>query len=122
MSMEITLQTTIQVYLQGKECLHVLSKPEQLRVRWMRNGVWMLRWDAGIDATGAYIDTFLDGEIARTLNNGLMDQPHSDMLFQAMKDASTRLPLYPNPDIVRELEWFVLDDPVPASGAADPLQ
>lgn len=120
MSMQISPQTTTHVYLQGKECLHVLATADQLRVRWMRNGVWVLRWDALINDEGLYVDQRLDGELVGTLDEGLMDYPHSSILFQCMKQASDRLPLYPNPDIVRELTWFVLDDPVtPVAVAAE---
>lgn len=108
--MEISPQTTTHVYLQDKECLHVLATADQLRVRWMRNGIWLLRWDALINDEGNYVDTRLDGEIAQSFNDGLMEYPHSVLLFQCMKDAAQRLPLYPNPDIVRELTWFVMDE------------
>ena len=114
--MEISPQTTTHVYLQEKECLHVLATADQLRVRWMRNGIWVLRWNARINDEGIYIDEYLDGEIVGSLDDGLTDYPHADILFQCMKEASTRLPLYPNPDIIRELEWFIMDDSVLGMG------
>lgn len=117
--MEISPQTTTHVYLQGKECLHVLATADQLRVRWMRDGVWVLRWNARINDEGLYIDEYLDGEIVGTIDDGLTDYPHADILFQCMKEASTRLPLYPNPNIIRELEWFVLDDAEPPLDSAE---
>lgn len=110
--MDISPQTTTHVYLQGKECLHVLATADQLRVRWMRNGVWVLRWNALINDEGNYVDERLDGEIVGAIVDGSTEYPHSAILFQCMKEASERLPLYPNPDIVLELKWFVMDDMV----------
>lgn len=111
MSMEVSPQTTTHVYLQGKECLHVLASADELRVRWMRDGEWMLRWDALINDEGDYINQRLDGQLVGALDLQLADLSASGLLFQSMKSAAARLPLYPNPDIVRELAWFVLDEP-----------
>lgn len=107
--MDISPLTTTHVYLQGKECLHVIASAENLRVRWMRDGVWVLRWDALLNDEGNYINQRLDGELALNLSTDCMDQPASALLLQSMHLATSKLPLYPNPDIVRELEWFVLD-------------
>ena len=112
MSMEVSPQTTTHVYLQGKECLHVLASADELRVRWMRDGEWVLRWDALINDDGDYVNQRLDGQLAGALDLELMDPAASALLFQSMKMAATRLPLYPNPDIIRELTWFVLDEPI----------
>lgn len=109
--MDISPHTTTHVYLQGKECLHILATVDQLRVRWMRNGVWVLRWNALINDEGDYVDERLDGELVGAIGDDFTEYPHSTILFQYMKDASERLPLYPNPDIVHELKWFVMDDP-----------
>ena len=118
--MNISPQTTTHVYLQGKECLHILAEADALRVRWMRDGVWVLRWNAIINDEGEYIDQRIDGELVECLNGGKVEDAYSAFFLQSMHEASTRLPLYPNPDIVRELEWFAMDDPVPLVGIRRP--
>lgn len=108
--MNITPQTATRVYLRDKECLHILATVDQLRVRWMRDGAWMLRWNAFINGDGMYINTRLDGTVVDALQHESFGHTQSDLLLNCMRDAAARLPLYANPDIVRELAWFVLDD------------
>ena len=108
--MEISPQTTTHVYLKERECLHVIATSTQLRVRWMRDGVWFLRWDALIGEGGVYTDTRLDGKLVESASMDAMEHERCDVLLQCMQDASERLPLYPNPDIVQELQWFALDE------------
>ncbi len=109
--MDISPQTTTHIYLQEKECLHILVTADQIRVRWMREGLWILRWNARINDEGAYINERLDGDMVEEIDDNFMECPHSDILLQRMREAATRLPRYTNPDIISELKWFVLDEP-----------
>ena len=109
MSMHIYPSTTTHTYVQDRECLHIIASPQSLRVRWMREGVWILRWDASFSNEGYYTHKMLCGELADNLDQEDLEEPIAFLLLQALHEASLRLPLYENPDIIQELSWFILD-------------
>ena len=98
--MDTSVDTITHIYADAVEILHVMTSMPKLRVRWLENNTWILRWDAILDDHGQYQSLLLDG---------LLKDCHPDALLAAMAAAAQRLPNQPVSDLAHELSMFTVD-------------
>ena len=97
--MHANSDTITNTYAAEGEILHVMAQIPHLRVRWLKNNEWLLRWDAVMDDQGQYRAILLDGALGEC---------DTDALLTAMASATKRMPRLPDVNHKNKLKDFAL--------------
>ena len=98
--MDANSDTITNTYTAEGEILHVMTQIPHLRVRWLKQQEWILRWDAVMDDQGHYRAILLDGKLCEC---------DTDALLAAMASATKRMHRIPDADLRNELKDFTLE-------------